>query len=137
MNKPTIILSVLIGFFLSGALAFAQELGTPGACNEDLDYAQVVGVRADRTGSTWRFSVTVRHADSGWDHYADEWQVVDPETGVVYGTRVLAHPHVQEQPFTRSQSGIEIPAHVEQVLVRARCNVHGYGGCGMLVSTAD
>ena len=32
-----------------------------------------------------------------------------------------------EQPFTRSLGSIEIPDTVEKVLVRARCNVHGYG----------
>lgn len=107
--------------------------GLPGTCNTELDWAQVTAVRTQRSGESWTFSVAVRHSDSGWDHYADEWQVLNPDTGAVYGTRVLAHPHVQEQPFTRSQSGIVIPEGVDQVLVRAKCNVHGYGGCGMVV----
>ena len=33
----------------------------------------------------WRFDVTVRHADEGWDHYADKWDVVAPD-GTVLAT---------------------------------------------------
>ncbi len=105
---------------------------TPGvldAYEDSLDYAQVEGVVARETAAAvWRFEVTVRHDDTGWDHYADEWQVLDAETGEVLGTRTLAHPHVNEQPFTRSQSGIEIPSDTSVVLIRAKCNVHGFGG---------
>lgn len=90
--------------------------------------ADVLDVEAERTGAErWRFTVTVRHADEGWDHYADAWQVVAPD-GTVLGIRKLHHPHVDEQPFTRSLSGIEIPSHIDRVTVRARDKVHGFGG---------
>ncbi|MEM9262424.1 MAG: hypothetical protein AAGA22_02510 [Pseudomonadota bacterium] len=56
----------------------------------------------------WTFSVTLRHADDGWDHYADKWEVLSPDKEIL-ATRVLAHPHVNEQPFTRSLRGVEIP----------------------------
>jgi hypothetical protein len=96
---------------------------------QDLDYAQVILVRAvQQQENLWRFDVTVRHNDEGWDHYADAWQVVNPSDGSLLGERVLAHPHDHEQPFTRSQSNIEIPRDVTSVQVRARCNVHGFGG---------
>ena len=66
--------------------------------------ADVVAAEAARTGGdTFRFDVTVRHADEGWDHYADKWEVVGAD-GTVYATRTLYHPHVGEQPFTRSLS---------------------------------
>lgn len=108
--------------------------GAGNEFNEDLDYAQVRRVVARRASDgTWRFDVTVEHNDEGWDHYADLWQVVHPETLEVYGERVLLHPHVNEQPFTRSQSGITIPADQTTVLVRARCETHGFGGRAVLV----
>lgn len=95
--------------------------------------ADVVGVEASRSGDgTWRFDVTVRHADEGWDHYADLWVVLAPD-GTVLGERVLAHPHVNEQPFTRSLSGVTIPDDVSVVTVRARDSVHGFGGTEMTV----
>ena len=80
----------------------------------------------------WTFSVTLRHDDEGWDHYADRWDVVGPD-GTVYGERVLLHPHVNEQPFTRSLSGIEIPDGVTSVTVRGHDKVHGLGGTELAV----
>jgi hypothetical protein len=88
--------------------------------------ATVVGVAATPEGSGWRFDVTVSHADEGWDHYADAWQVLGPEESVL-GTRELLHPHVNEQPFTRSLSGVEVPSGIGEVKVRARDSVHGWG----------
>ncbi|QDZ03441.1 hypothetical protein FQ775_20390 [Nitratireductor mangrovi] len=96
--------------------------------------ADVVDARAERAqDGTYRFDVTVRHADEGWDHYADRWEVLGPD-GKVLGERVLLHPHVDEQPFTRSQSGIAIPDDVREVTIRANDKVHGFGGREMTVA---
>lgn len=101
--------------------------------NADLNYAQVVFVQATQgSNGLWTFNTTVRHNDEGWDHYADAWQVVD-STGNVLAERVLAHPHDTEQPFTRSQSNIEIPPNLTTVTVRAKCNIHGFGGQEVIV----
>ncbi len=78
-------------------------------------------------GGALRFRVTVAHGDTGWDHYADKWDVVAPD-GTVLGTRVLVHPHETEQPFIRSLGGVEIPEGVSEVTLRAHDRVHGYGG---------
>ena len=93
--------------------------------------ADVVGVKIIKEGTgTYRFDVSVRHADEGWTHYADAWEVLTPG-GTVLGARELAHPHENEQPFTRSLSGVRIPEAVNQVTVRARDLVHGFGGTEM------
>ncbi len=90
--------------------------------------ARVVDARASPAGDGgFDFQVTVEHADEGWEHYADAWEVLAPD-GTVLGTRTLLHPHVNEQPFTRSLSGVRIPESIDQVRVRARDSVHGYGG---------
>ncbi len=78
-------------------------------------------------GGTWAFRVTVAHADAGWDHYADRWEVLAPD-GAVLGTRVPLHPHETEQPFTRSLGGVEVPAGITRVILRAHDSVHGLGG---------
>ena len=92
------------------------------------DEADVVKVKVERTGDhIYRFDVTVRHNDEGWKHYADMWKVVLPD-GRVVATRVLQHPHVGEQPFTRSMDGIKIPAGIDSVIVRVHDSVHHYGG---------
>ena len=79
-----------------------------------------------RAGEDWRFSVTLSHPDTGWDHYADGWRV-ELADGTVLGTRELAHPHVEEQPFTRSLGGVAIPDGTDHVFIRARCSVDGWG----------
>ena len=86
---------------------------------------EIVNVEAHQNGGTWRFDVTLRHADTGWDHYADGWEVLAPD-GTSLGMRVLAHPHVNEQPFTRSLSGVAIPEGLTHVIIRARDNVDGW-----------
>ena len=90
--------------------------------------ADVIEVKINPSGErVYSFEVTVRHADDGWKHYADKWDVVAPD-GSVLGTRTLYHPHVDEQPFTRSLSGVKIPAGINKVTLRAHDSVHGYGG---------
>ena len=86
--------------------------------------AVVEQVEARKSGETWRFSVTISHGDTGRDHYADGWGVY-LEDGTELGYRVLAHPHVNEQPFTRSLSGVVVPAGVREVFVIPRDKVHG------------
>lgn len=89
--------------------------------------ADVLDVKVSKSGGGYAFSVTVAHADAGWDHYADAWEIVDLD-GRVLATRVLLHPHDDEQPFTRSLSGVVIPNEIKTVFVRAHDAVHGYGG---------
>jgi len=96
--------------------------------------ADVVDAKAERAADgTWRFAVTVRHADEGWDHYADAWDVLAPD-GTVLATRTLLHPHETEQPFTRSLAGVRIPDGITQVHLRARDKVHGYGGTELVLT---
>ncbi len=82
-------------------------------------------VTATKGGDGWRFNVTLSHPDTGWKHYADGWAVED-EQGKQLGLRVLGHPHVEEQPFTRSLGGVNIPSGVGTVYVRSRCIVDGW-----------
>jgi hypothetical protein len=90
--------------------------------------ADVVEARAEvAPDGSYTFIVTVRHADTGWDHYANAWEIVAPD-GTVLATRTLHHPHVNEQPFTRSLAGVRLPPGTTRVIVRARDSVHEYGG---------
>ncbi|MEM9349805.1 MAG: hypothetical protein AAGA47_06050 [Pseudomonadota bacterium] len=90
------------------------------------DPATITDIRATPSDSGWRFDVTVAHGDTGWDDYADGWEVRLPD-GTVLGTRVLAHPHVNEQPFTRSLSRVAIPDGVTEVELFVSESVGGWG----------
>jgi len=89
--------------------------------------ASVVKATASQgAGGTYSFTATVAHADTGWDHYADKFEILSPD-GKVLGTRVLYHPHVDEQPFTRGLGNVRIPEGITSVVVRAWDNVHKAG----------
>lgn len=99
--------------------------------------ADVVAAKATPDGlGVYRFSVTVEHADTGWDHFADNFEVLAPD-GTILGTRILAHPHVDEQPFTRSLGGVAIPPAIKEVTIRAHDKVDGYGGKTVTVTLPD
>ena len=107
----------------------------PSPAPEGRGNADVLHVRAVQdSDGTWTFHVTVAHPDTGWEDYADGWDVLTPDGEVLKPdpgspfTRLLLHPHESEQPFTRSQSGVAIPPGVTQVRVRAHDLVDGYGG---------
>ena len=113
-------------FFNRAALLLAVSLlAVPSA---QAGGADVVSVKVTPTSDgKFNFSVAVRHDDEGWDHYSNVWQVVGAD-GTVYGERILLHPHENEQPFTRSQSGVVIPDGVTEVFIRAGDSQHEFSG---------
>jgi len=94
------------------------------------DPAEIVVAEARPSAATisaggWTVSVTLRHGDTGWDDYADGWRVVAAD-GRVVGTRALLHPHVDEQPFTRT---LRLPALPGGALfVESSTSVTGWAG---------
>ena len=99
--------------------------------------ADVLSVELEETApNTFTVTAEVEHADDGWDHYANAWQVLLPD-GTVLATRELAHPHMNEQPFIRSLSGVKVPDGVEELTVRAGDLVHGFGGKTVTVAISS
>ncbi len=91
-------------------------------------FPDVVDVRAEQSGDgSWTFFVTLSSPYDTPERYADAWRVTGPD-GEEYGVRVLTHDHQNEQPFTRSESGIVIPEGVTEVIVEGRDQVSGWGG---------
>jgi hypothetical protein len=114
-----------------GGLLILSVVGAANAGDVKIVAAEFSG----QGESLWSVSVTLEHEDTGWDHYADAWRVVDGE-GNVLGNRELLHPHVDEQPFTRSLSGITVPEHVRKVFIEAHDKVHGWTKRRLLVDLA-
>jgi len=107
-----------------GAGAAEPDVAEPEGC------ADVVAVEIVEDGGVFRISATVSSVDTGDEKYADAWEVRSPD-GTVLGERVLTHPHVDEQPFTRSLGDVEIPDDVAIVTVAAHDSVVGF--CGVTV----
>lgn len=111
---------------------FLVALAVP-VISQDEGCAHVVdGTATEQSPGVWLIAATVSSTETGWDKYADEWIVSTKNIGndemTVLGTRSLAHPHENEQPFTRSLSGVMIPEDVSTVVLSARDSVLGYCG---------
>ncbi len=114
-----------IALVLAGALH-----ALPSSAGE----ADVIGATVDRrSAGLYDFDVTIRSRDTGWDRYADRFEVLAPD-GRVLGVRVLDHPHENEQPFTRELSGVAIPRGIDRVTIRARFKPVGYDGATLTIA---
>ena len=121
----------------SNSFKITEDLILPmNSANADVTY--VKAVQSDN--GSWTFYVTLSHPDTGWEDYLNGWDVVTEDGTILKPnpdspfTRLLLHPHVDEQPFTRSQSSIEIPAGATIVTVRANDLVDGFGGQEVIVN---
>ncbi len=127
-------MKTLLLLILCACQTFAAEIKAEAEARAtSLNFAQVVYVSALQIeDDSWCFKTTVEHNDQGWEHYADGWEVLDLN-GKKLGYRLLGHPHVNEQPFTRRLCEIIIPNDTNKVVVRAKCNKHGFGGKEVVV----
>lgn len=124
--KRDMILFLCISFLLS------CEPDTPTTTNKEPEKEPVSGTEAavtdvKVTGSagSYSFNVTLSSPDTGCDQYADWWEVFRTDGSLVY-RRILAHSHVNEQPFSRSGSNIDLQPE-DSVYVRGHMNNLGYG----------
>ena len=114
-----------LAVLLAACSTTAETAPDPGCAN-------VVAAELRPSDGGFTATVTVASADTGWEKYADAWEVRSLD-GDVLGTRTLAHPHVDEQPFTRSLSAIAIPSDVDRVEIAARDSVEGFCGDALVV----
>ena len=108
--------------FIKKHLIIIGLLLTTSAFANDVEIVKVV---LTKQSGTWRADVTLNHADTGWEHYADAWRLVD-EKGNEIGKRTLYHPHVNEQPFTRSLSDLYIGDDKKIIFIEAHDKKHGW-----------
>ncbi len=110
----------IMGLILAIAIWLAPPEGLAGE-------PSVLDARASaNSNGTYTISATIFHKDEGWKHYADKFEVLSAD-GRLIATRVLYHPHEDEQPFTRTVSNVAVPVGSTFVIIRAHDLVHGYG----------
>ena len=97
--------------------------------------SRVTAVEVSPGGSGYSFAVTIESDETGCDQYANWWEVVTPEGELLY-RRILAHSHVDEQPFTRSGGPVAI-SEEDVVVVRSHANPDGYSTQAMKGSVSE
>lgn len=91
------------------------------------EYPDVLEAELEPSGDSYSVDVTISSPYDSPERYADGWRVLAPD-GTVLGEHELTHDHASEQPFTRTQSGLEIPEDVEEVTVEGSDLENGFGG---------
>ena len=108
--------------------ASSSEESGASESTEDADHPNVLKAELTSEGEgTYSLEVTMSSEYDSPERYADGWRVLGPE-GEELGAYTLGHDHASEQPFTRSQSGLEIPSDVSEVTVEGHDLDNGYGG---------
>ncbi|MEZ4709737.1 MAG: hypothetical protein R3A44_21190 [Caldilineaceae bacterium] len=116
--EPDLRSADLLAALASARPESAEKTGAPDV--------EILFVRARLSGdNAWSFDVRLNHPDTGWTDYVDGWHVEAPN-GEIWGTRILLHPHDTEMPFSRSLSGVAIPADVGAVSIRTHDLISGY-----------
>jgi len=114
-----------------------EDQNPEGIVEENLDVGMVavteVTVEGDENNYT--FNVTLSSNDTGCQQYADWWEVLDEDGTLIY-RRILAHSHVDEQPFTRGGAPISVSA-LTKIYIRGHMNNSGYGTRVMEGTVAD
>jgi hypothetical protein len=122
IRRPDVQASIALGVVASALLCGLLAAG-PSAADE----VRVLRAWAEcNAESVCRVIATIRHADTGWKHYADSFEVLGEDDRVL-AKRVLRHPHVHEQPFKRTLENVALPPDLETIRVRAHDTVHGVG----------
>ncbi|VAW92754.1 hypothetical protein MNBD_GAMMA22-466 [hydrothermal vent metagenome] len=121
--KKYLLLAIISISFISTNLVYANEVAIEKAV-----------FRA--AGEAWSVDVTLQHKDTGWKHYADAWRIVDAK-GNEIAKRTLYHPHVNEQPFTRSLSRVNLPKNTKIVFIEAHDTVHKWSPTKLEINLVD
>lgn len=93
-------------------------------------FATVTDVEVTTQGTNnYAFAVTIESPDTGCEQYANWWEVVTEDGDLIY-RRILAHSHIDEQPFRRTGGPVNLQPE-QTVIVRAHMDPDGYGSQAM------
>lgn len=109
-------ISVLIWLLSAGAIA-----------DDVQKFPNVIAAEATKVGNTWTVRATLSSPYDTPDRYADAFRVLTDD-GIELGVRILWHDHANEQPFSRSLSGVAVPDDLVWVTIEGRDKTYGWGG---------
>lgn len=138
-RPPGLVSILLLASVLTGCTSQPEaERATTTTTHTALQqYPDVVSVDVDvESDGTYRFEVTISSPYDSPERYADAWRILAPD-GTQLAIRELLHDHANEQPFTRSLSGVELPAGIETVTVEGRDLEYGWGGATVDVDVSE
>ena len=101
-----------------------SKAGSEVASSPQSGLAVVSAAEVSGEPGEYAFAVTIESEETGCGQYANWWEVVTSEGELRY-RRILAHSHVNEQPFTRSRGPVAVAAD-EAVIVRSHTYPQGY-----------
>jgi hypothetical protein len=116
------------------SVAVTATIPTREPAETEAALADVLSVDVSGSPGNYQFAVEVSSPDQGCEQYANWWEVLG-EDGTLLHRRILAHSHVNEQPFVRSSGPIDIQPDT-RVIVRAHMFPGGYGGTALQGSVA-
>lgn len=122
------VLSILMSTLLFITSCSSDENSNPQETQAEVTatlQASITSVATSGGEENYTFSVGIASPDTGCEQYADWWEVITEDGTLIY-RRILAHSHVNEQPFVRSGGTVSIAAN-QVVIVRAHMNTSGYG----------
>lgn len=129
-------LALMTAFVVSGC-ALLGIVTTETAPEASDRYPDVIAVELEHLGErVFDLAVTISSPYDTPERYADGWRVLDPE-GNVLGSHTLMHDHASEQPFTRTQRGLVIPAGIAEVTVEGRDQANGFGGQSITIDVPE
>ncbi len=133
-------LLIAAALLTAGCGADDSTLASPPATSESTAAASADGRFPDvekavltPSGDAYTLAVTISSPYDSPERYADGWRVTATGTQDVLGEHTLGHDHASEQPFTREQTGLEIPDGVEQITVEGRDQQNGFGGATVTI----
>jgi hypothetical protein len=126
LKKMKMLSFVLLSAILAFGNTSCQEKAAIPLLPLNNNAAAVTGVKVSGSENAYSFNVTVKSPDTGCDQYANWWEVISADGKALIYRRILAHSHIDEQPFTRSGGPVAIAAGTE-VIVRVHMNSTGYG----------
>lgn len=128
------LLAALTSLVLAGCSLIVERFPESDAADR---FPDVLAVELRPVGEReFDVAVTISSPYDTPQRYADGWRVLDPQ-GNVLGTHTLLHDHANEQPFTRVQRGLHIPAGIDEVTVEGRDQANGYGGQAVTVAVPE